>query len=65
MYYTNSHQTNKEKAAHNSKFVQKRLTVVYVNSSGIYLILYSTTMVLQAMSFLRQAPKRMILYKQL
>ncbi|MGY3052229.1 hypothetical protein ACVWYG_000419 [Pedobacter sp. UYEF25] len=42
----------------NSKFWQKWLTVVHVNSSAIYLIWCGTTMVLQVMPFLQKFPKR-------
>jgi hypothetical protein len=48
---------NKKPTA-NNKFVQKWLTVVYVNSSVIYLIWCGTTMVLQAMPFLHKFAKR-------
>jgi len=48
----------KRKTGYNSKFVQKWLTVVYVNSSVIYLIQCGTTLVLQAMPFLHKFSNR-------
>jgi len=42
----------------NTKFVQKWMKVVYINSSVIYLNWCGATMVLQAMSFLHKFPKR-------
>lgn len=42
----------------NNKFVQKWLTVVYVNSSVNYLVQCGTTSVLQAMPFMHKFAKR-------
>ena len=47
--------------AGNSKFAQKWLTVVQLKFFVNYLVLYGTTMVLQAMPFMHKFSKR---YKQ-
>jgi hypothetical protein len=49
--------------AHNSKFVQKWLTVVQLGFFGIYSGLWGTTTVLQVMPFLHKFPKRQAVKK--